>query len=255
MDSQPQGDLKESFYLSISLLAEDQGRPPSGASPQTLPPTLNAHSTRLTTLITHCRRICLQLLSAIEESLNLQQATLTSQHTGVDDRLRLISYPSQSDSGPEPSSRGIRAGQHTDYGSLTLLFQSTIGGLQVFDSRGKEWKDVLPKDGCLVVNVADALEFWLRGLFESSLHRVVEPRRIDEQPQRLSMAYFLQPDPHALLSPLSLPDALHDKLPSHQQWTERCQGKGIPLGADGNGTSATLTGGQHLAARLKASYS
>lgn len=240
-----QGDLKESFYISLSLLE----RSPHAASPQSLPPTLSPHQDRLTTLITHCRRICLQLLTSLESALQLSKSKLTSQHTGIDDRLRLISYPAQSSSSAQ---RGIRAGQHTDYGSFTLLFQSDIGGLQVFDSNTQQWSDVLPKSGCLVVNVADALEFWLGGLFESSLHRVVEPRIEQEQAQRLSMAYFLQPDPDSVLSPLPLPSSLASRLPSRSAWQQRCSQKGIPWASDHG--AAVLTGGQHLAARLKASY-
>ncbi|CAO1637536.1 unnamed protein product [Sympodiomycopsis kandeliae] len=246
-DTQSQGDLKESFYLSLDVL-QGESKPSSGLSAQKLPPTLSPHQARLSLLITHCRRICLTLLHHLEVALSQSEHLLTSQHTGIDDRLRLISYPSQS----QNDQKGIRAGQHTDYGSLTLLFQSAIGGLQVYDSKSNTWIDVLPKEGCLVVNVADALEFWLGGLFESSLHRVVEPRVQQEQQQRLSMAYFCQPDPQSILSPLPLPQHLQHKLPSQEVWKKRCKEKGIPL-RDQTGNVA-LTGGQHLAARLKASY-
>jgi isopenicillin N synthase-like dioxygenase len=60
----------------------------------------------------------------------------------------------------------IRAGAHTDYGSITVLFQHHISGLQV--SRAGAWIDVPPREGCLVINVGDALEFWSGGLFKVS---------------------------------------------------------------------------------------
>ena len=57
----------------------------------------------------------------------------------------------------------IRAGAHTDYGSITLLFQHRVPGLQVH--RDGSWLDVAPQEGCIVINIGDALEFWTGGRF------------------------------------------------------------------------------------------
>ena len=47
-------------------------------------------------------------------------------------------------------------------GTCTLLFQREVGGLQVrLDALGTDepvWLDVQPREGCLVVNIGDALE-------------------------------------------------------------------------------------------------
>jgi len=45
----------------------------------------------------------------------------------------------------------VRAGVHTDYGTLTLLFNDSNGGLQV---RGKDGRflDVPPIPGCAIIN-------------------------------------------------------------------------------------------------------
>ena len=76
----------------------------------------------------------------------------------------------------------IRAGAHTDYGSITILHQSRISGLQV--QRGNQWVDVPPISGAVVVNIGDALEFWSGGRLRSTKHRVVMPRNEQEAVSR-----------------------------------------------------------------------
>jgi isopenicillin N synthase-like dioxygenase len=98
--------------------------------------------------------------------------------------LRALHYPHLGGRRPEPGQ--LRAGAHSDYGTLTLLRQDGAGGLQV---RGPDdgWHDVPYLDGAYVVNVGDALERWTNDAWRSTLHRVVVP----EQPgPRQSMAFF-----------------------------------------------------------------
>lgn len=260
------GDVKESFYLSLAVLSD----PPSKeCSPQTLPPTLaeDDNQAALLDLLSHCRRVCASLLQAFEQALELKAGKFNGHHQGgEDDRLRLIRYPSQHPSTSSAAtqhneagdSKGIRAGAHTDYGSLTLLFQSEIGGLQVHNfnasSEGEAWLDVPPQPDAIIVNVGDALEFWSAGLFPSTLHRVVEPRTDEERGDRYSMAYFHHPSSGSVLKPLreELPSQLKERLPKEEEWKKTCRKKGIPLPEDHGGEY--LTAGQHLKIRLGLSY-
>jgi isopenicillin N synthase-like dioxygenase len=43
------------------------------------------------------------------------------------------------------NTRIIRCGEHTDYGSMTLLFQDDVGGLEVSDRSGH----FVPVDTCV----------------------------------------------------------------------------------------------------------
>lgn len=114
-----------------------------------------------------------------------------------DNNLRLLHYP------PVPKrlfkEGRVRAGAHSDYGSVTLLFQDTRGGLQVENPNGKGWVDVGPREGCAVVNAGDLLARWSNGLLKSTKHRVVEPPLLvghdgEMIPARYSVAYFCNPD-------------------------------------------------------------
>ena len=50
-----------------------------------------------------------------------------------------------------------RCGEHSDYGSLTFLFQDDLGGLEVRDKHGS-WVRAKPVKDSMLVNVGDLLE-------------------------------------------------------------------------------------------------
>jgi len=51
----------------------------------------------------------------------------------------------------------MRAGAHSDYGTMTILVQDEIGGLEVFDRFIQNWVPVPPRDGAVLVNTGDLL--------------------------------------------------------------------------------------------------
>lgn len=99
--------------------------------------------------------------------------------------LRALHYPDLAGVDVEPGQ--LRAGAHSDYGTLTLLRQSGPG-LQVVGVDG-QWHDVPVVEGAYVVNVGDALERWTNDRWRSTVHRVVIPpdRAAGD---RQSMAFF-----------------------------------------------------------------
>lgn len=99
--------------------------------------------------------------------------------------LRALHYPDLAGVEPEPGQ--LRAGAHSDYGTLTLLRQSGPG-LQVVGVDG-EWHDVPVVEGAYVVNIGDALERWTNDRWRSTVHRVVIPPT-GSGGDRHSMAFF-----------------------------------------------------------------
>ncbi|ARU56437.1 oxidoreductase [Oleiphilus messinensis] len=94
-----------------------------------------------------------------------------------------------------------RAGAHTDFDCLTMVFQkSGQGGLQVCPGKdamneGQQqpsWTDVIPQDGLITCNIGDMLMRWSDDKLKSTLHRVRMPRADEYQGARYSMAYFCQ---------------------------------------------------------------
>jgi isopenicillin N synthase-like dioxygenase len=227
-----QGDLKESFYIK-----RFKGKQPQ----QQLPNALQQHKEELADFFESCRQCSLRVLEGFAMALELPKEYFAQHHDAEHDRLRLIHYPPAPVEEHGQESGQIRAGSHSDYGSCTLLFQKDVGGLQVEDSDQKLWIDVPPVKGCLVCNVGDAMEFWTSGGFKSTYHRVAMPRDKTQAESRFSMAYFCQPSEECRLVPLK-----QGTNPS--EVAEILRRKGIP------DPGKPLTGGEHLRARLAATY-
>jgi isopenicillin N synthase-like dioxygenase len=111
--------------------------------------------------------------------------------------MRLNYYPKQTQA-PVPGQ--LRAGAHTDYGSLTILNGEDVpGGLQV-RTRAGDWIDVHTPPEHFVVNIGDLMMRWTNDRWLSNLHRVVNPPLVDglNRP-RLSIAFFNHPNYDALI--------------------------------------------------------
>jgi isopenicillin N synthase-like dioxygenase len=108
---------------------------------------------------------------------------------------RMIRYPAQTDA--RPIDGQLRAGEHTDYGTLTFLRGDPVpGGTQVL-TRAGNWIDVETPPGGFVCNIGDALARWTNDRWASTLHRVGNPP--DEGVDRISMVFFHSPNHDALI--------------------------------------------------------
>jgi isopenicillin N synthase-like dioxygenase len=112
--------------------------------------------------------------------------------------LRALNYPALT-APPRPGQ--IRAGAHTDYGSLTILLpQAESRGLEILAPDGR-WVEVAAPPGAFVVNIGDLMARWTNDRWTSTLHRVVIP---DDggSVRRQSFAFFHQPDWDAEIVPI-----------------------------------------------------
>lgn len=117
--------------------------------------------------------------------------------------LRLLHYFEVDKSSPVPENY-YRAGAHTDWDLITLLFQrSGQSGLEICPGRevvtgfgiGDVWTKVDPAPGEIVCNIGDLLMSWSDDRFKSTFHRVKTPTdpETDYFGPRYSIAYFNQP--------------------------------------------------------------
>jgi isopenicillin N synthase-like dioxygenase len=94
---------------------------------------------------------------------------------------------------PQPGQ--LRTGEHTDFGSLTILLPTAgPGGLQVRLADGS-WTDVQPIPGALIINLGDMMARWTNDRWRSTLHRVANPpESAAAMSRRQSIAFFCHPN-------------------------------------------------------------
>lgn len=106
--------------------------------------------------------------------------------------LRLMQYPRQMS---EPLPGQLRAGAHSDYGSMTILRKEAGDtGLEVKNQAG-QWIPVPVIEGTFIVNIGDLMQQWTNDMWTSTMHRVVNPKLSSEDNRdRISIIFFHQPN-------------------------------------------------------------
>ena len=101
--------------------------------------------------------------------------------------MRAINYP-ELESRPLPGQ--LRAGAHTDYGTLSILcYEDAPGGLEVMGPDG--WAAVPVVPGGFVVNLGDMMARWTNDRWVSTLHRVgLPPPDAGRSTRRQSIVFF-----------------------------------------------------------------
>ncbi|RMY67112.1 hypothetical protein D0863_08013 [Hortaea werneckii] len=204
--TQKRPDIKEAFNM---------GEPINNQLQQPLPQPLKPHAQTLITFQNKCHALCQTILTHFATALEIERDWFTTRHDQTKGSsgtvFRLLYYPAPivgSEDGND-----IRAGAHSDFGSLTLLFQQRgQPGLEI-RTPGGEWAAVPvdpsvrrsppPSDekrdgdvesgengptgklgtGALpiLVNIGDLLEDWTAGLLKSTVHRVIFPKQQREE--------------------------------------------------------------------------
>jgi isopenicillin N synthase-like dioxygenase len=111
--------------------------------------------------------------------------------------LNTYHYPPQTEA---PLEGQLRAGAHSDFGSLSILLQQpNAGGLEVMGTDG-EWHYLPPQPGRLVINIGDLMAQWTNDRWRSTLHRVVNPPgEIISKQSRISVGFFCHPNYAAMI--------------------------------------------------------
>jgi isopenicillin N synthase-like dioxygenase len=141
-----------------------------------------------------------EILSIFAEALGFPTDHFAKAHQITADdaqtTLRLLHY--HDIQGIEFPPQYWRAGAHTDFDCLTMLFQRTgEDGLEVCPGReahsgfakGDMWTPVEPITGEIVCNIGDMLMSWSDDRFKSLFHRVRCPKIGENQKERYSIAY------------------------------------------------------------------
>lgn len=143
------------------------------------------------------------ILSCFAEKLGFDTDFFTKAHQRgsreYQSTLRLLHYLSVDESVRHVPGMW-RAGAHTDFDCLTMVFQQDgQGGLQVCPGKeamveggGQLWTNVEPQTDRITCNIGDMLMRWSDDRLKSTLHRVAMPGPDERQDSRYSMAFFCQ---------------------------------------------------------------
>jgi isopenicillin N synthase-like dioxygenase len=138
-------DLKEGYYIGEEIPNDHpyfvQKKLNSG--PNFWPETIENVEEFKTTCMSYYKAmhaLARDVLVVIAQTLDLDPSYFKYFTTDAVATLRFLHYPPQPADSDEKISRGI--GAHTDFGSVTLLMQDEVDGLQVYEKSTDEWLDV-----------------------------------------------------------------------------------------------------------------
>ncbi|OQV03580.1 hypothetical protein CLAIMM_08605 [Cladophialophora immunda] len=263
--SHARGDFKQCFNLA-------EPDPDTCAWRQPLPPQFSesAADAALRDFHARCRAVATRVLRLIALGLGIEDADwFVKSHEKSPYTVRMLYYPQLPAGTDYRADADIRAGAHSDYGSITLLFtRPGQPGLEILQDDGNWARVPISPPGYhdpdfppIVVNIGDLLQFWTNGLLKSTVHRVVlveEEQSLEQRPSastaaalgtdRYSIAVFVQPADETVLVPVPS-RAVSERAAAFQK---------VQIGSGGgSATAETLgqtTAGEHLLGRLRATY-
>ncbi|OJI96041.1 hypothetical protein ASPVEDRAFT_48316 [Aspergillus versicolor CBS 583.65] len=269
-EHQRMGDFKEAFNFG-EFNAQ-------GKAQQPLPPSIAPHEAEIEHFASLCTKTCNRILSLLALGLKISPDFFITRHDPTQGPtgciLRYLYYPSVS----APQTAGydhgvdVRAGAHSDYGSITLLFQRPgQPGLEILTPEGT-WAPVPVEPRShqsqsqnrddeytfppILVNIGDLLSYWTDGLLKSTVHRVVFPaseRTGNSSQDRYSIVFFCHPLDRTELVPMPSEVVRSYREEKGAGVQEEKVGFGGGAGDLGPGKRA-LTAEEHLALRLNATY-
>ncbi|KAH8591202.1 hypothetical protein B0O99DRAFT_632805 [Bisporella sp. PMI_857] len=214
-------DCKESYEIG----SEENTEQPNVWLPENVLPGYRKFMTEFYWLFS---QISQKILTAIGTGLQLRHPEyLLKFHSGHNNQLRLLHYP------PVPAAElekqiSARMPAHSDWCSITILFQDECGGLEVEHPHVPgEFIEAIPLENAMVMNVGDLLMRWSNDYLKSTLHRVTLPSKQDRiigeerlTQARYSIPYFVAPDSTSVIECLA-ECASDDNPPKYEPVVQR----------------------------------
>ncbi|KAJ3573284.1 hypothetical protein NP233_g2519 [Leucocoprinus birnbaumii] len=219
-EARKRADIKESFEAG----REDDELMPNIWFPEDILPGFRETCLQF---FWDCFEVEKNILRALAIGFGLSEDYFVKVHTKPDNQLRLLHYPSVSTSALR-NEEISRIDAHSDFGSITLLFQDDIGGLEVQSPTSDDFIPVRPVPGSLLLNAADFLMRWSNDTIKSTIHRVRAPPSIESEttPDRYSIPYFCCVDLETVVD--CVPTTWSDEVPKKYEplsVSTRCNAK------------------------------
>jgi isopenicillin N synthase-like dioxygenase len=182
--------LLEAFNFGLDVAPVEAGvTPQQFGEPNQWPQHQKEFRQTLLEFFTNCRSASFSILQALAIALKLPESYFTDFHIERNFNTSINHYPSLH----QPPSLGeTRFAEHTDYGSITLIFQDETAGLEVCNNAG-EWIAAPYLPGKVLVILGDLMQRWTNDQFPTTKHRVPLPCKFPSNP-RYSIIYFESPD-------------------------------------------------------------
>lgn len=192
-------DQKEGLYFGAELPADHPdvlaGLPMHG--PNLFPEQLPQMRDLVLSYMRQMAILSASIMKAVAVSLGFAKTHFERWYPeGPLELFRVFRYP------PTPRER-FGVGAHTDYGFLTVLWQSAPG-LQIQSAQG--WTEVPARPGAFVCNMGDMLARVTEGRCRAAPHRVISGD------DRVAMAYFFDPSFRAEVGETRYGDYLLSKV-------------------------------------------
>ncbi|KAM0227181.1 hypothetical protein ACHAP5_012231 [Fusarium lateritium] len=143
----------------------------------------------ITSYFQQCLKLTRSLTRAFALSLELAEDFFDDKVKYPEASFELNYYPPLEVHGQicdsQDESARLSIGSHTDWQLFTILWQDSVGGLQVLTSEG-QWIHAPPLEGTLVVNVADYMQRMTNDKYVSAVHRA---RNVSGR-ERVSIPFF-----------------------------------------------------------------
>jgi len=198
----PVGDLKESFGMGpFGFPGTPYYTGPSGArffQPNAWPDAPADMRETFEGFYSTMERFTGALMSMFARALSLDADYFEKSIDRHITHLNIQHYPAQ-DVPPAPGQ--LRAGAHTDFGSVTVLHPGDRPeGLQVMDADGT-WHDVVVPQDAFVINLGDLMARWTNDVWRSTMHRVIVPSDpAAARAPRQTLTTFVRPNYDAVIA-------------------------------------------------------
>ncbi|KAI9925373.1 hypothetical protein MW887_006301 [Aspergillus wentii] len=137
-----------------------------------------------------CNDLNLKIMSCFAVNMGLPGDFFSASHKQElpGNTFKIIKYPKMD---KQPEGFIPRLSEHTDWGSVTLLFTESPG-LEIRDPNN-QWHEVPVIPGAITINIGDALSLWTGKKLKSTMHRISWDK-VPRSQDRYSMPYFVHPN-------------------------------------------------------------